>query len=204
MQKKPITNLRLRTKNLEFGIARTKERVEEVYNVVNKVYRQVGYIREHEKDMYPDKYSEYSTVFYAMNKENGRVVGSLRFVNNDIGLPLEDVFDISNIKSDIVSRGGKYVEVGTRVTDPRPHPNASFGMMALWYQYLVKENISDSLISIHVSDRKIYERAGFKVIEKKFYKKVHSYSYFMHADTKKWLNPYKEAFLQTSDNIILD
>lgn len=198
-----MTYLKLRTNNLIFGVARTKERVEEVYKVVNKVYRQVGYIQEHEKDMYPDKYSEFSTVFYAMNKEDGRVVGSLRFVNNDIGLPLEDVFDISNIKLDILSRGGKYVEVGTRVTDPRPHPNASFGMMALWYQYLVKENISDSLISIHVSDRKIYERVGFKVIEKKFYEKVHSHSYFMHAETEKWLSSYKEAF-QECDNIILD
>lgn len=75
--------------------------------------------------------------------------------------------------------------------------------MALWYQYLVKENISDSLISIHVSDRKIYERVGFKVIEKKFYEKVHSYSFFMHAETEKWLSPYKEAF-QECDNIILN
>lgn len=205
MEKDGVTDLKLRNRNLIFSIAKTKECLGEVYKVINKVYRQEGFILEDEEDMFPDKYYEFSTIFYAMNKNSGRIVAGLRSVNDVIGLPLEEVFDISNIKSEIISRGGRYVEGGTRVADPRPNPNASFGMMAIWHQYLVKENISDSLVSIRPFDRKFFEKLGFRVIgEKKFYEKVHRDAYLMHAETEKWLQPYRDAFLQADDNIILD
>lgn len=205
MRNNGILDLRLRSKNLFFSIAKTEECIEEVHRLINKVYRNVGYILEDEKDMFPDKYSKYSTVFYAMNKETRQIEAGLRSVDDIIGLPLEEVFDISSEKEKIKSRGGKYVECGMRVTYPRPNPNASFGAIALLYKYLVKENITDAFIAMQESDKMFYQRLGFKVMgETKVFEKVHRVAYFMHAVTKEWREPYKSAFLQECDNIILN
>ncbi len=205
MSSNGILDLRVRSRNLSFGIAKTEECVKEVHDLINKVYRNVGYILEHEEDMFPDDYSEHSTVFYARNKESRQIEAGLRSVDGDKGLLLEEVFDISGYKEEIKSRGGKYVECGMRVTYPRPNPNASFGAIALFYKYLVKNEITDTFIAVQRSDRIFYQRLGFKVLgETRVYEKVHRVSYLMHAVTEEWREPYKSAFLQECDNIKLD
>ncbi len=142
-------------------------------------------------------------------RNNGILDLRIRSRNLSFGIAktdeIEEVFDISSEKEKIISRGGRYEEGGTRVTNPKPNPNASFGAMSIWYQYLVKENISDTFIAIQESDKKFYQRLGFKVLgEAKVYEKVHRVSYLMHAVTKEWREPYKSAFLQECDNIILN
>jgi len=192
---------KLRPRNLIFKIAKTNERIEEFHKIINNIYKEEGYIQE---DMFPDRYSEFSTIFYAMNTKTGSIVGGLRSVKDVIGLPLDEVFDASNIKSEIMSRGGRYIECGARFAKPKNSPNASFGLVAMVYQYLVRENISDTLIAIHEIDRHFYENLGFRAIERKYYKKVHRYAYLMHAETEKWCQPYRDALLQSRGNIIFD
>ncbi len=192
---------KLRPKNLIFKIAKTRDKIGEFHKIINNIYREEGYIQE---DMFPDRYSEFSTIFYAMNKETGKIVGGLRSVEDVIGLPLDEVFDVSNIKSEIMLRGGTYVECGARFTRPKNSPNASFGLIAMVYQYLVRENISDTLIAIHEIDRNFYENLGFRTVEREYYKKVHRYAYLMHAETEKWCQTYRDALLQSRDNIIFD
>ena len=192
---------KLRPRNLIFKIAKSTDRIGMFNNLINNIYREEGYIQ---KDMFPDRYSEFSTIFYAMKKETGKIVAGLRSVKDVIGLPLDEVFDVSNLKSEIMSRGGTYVECGARFTKPKNSPNASFGLVAMVYQYLVREKISDTLIAIHEVDKPFYENLGFRAIERKYYKKVHRYAFLMHAETEKWCQSYKDCLLQSRDNIIFD
>ena len=93
--------------NIVFRVARTDKELNDTHAITNKIYRDVGYILENEPDVFPDKYSEFSTIFYAAR--NGRVVGGIRAVNDVIGLPMDNIFDISEVKEDIKLNGGRYV-----------------------------------------------------------------------------------------------
>jgi hypothetical protein len=133
----------LRLLGFKFFIAKSEDDLKKVFLIRYQVYLNEGYIKKDIcKDGYwKDAYDDYSINFLATNKKN-EAVGAFRLtLNSEIGFPVENYFNLADLKID-----KKSIAEPTRVVVKKEYRGNKrlvlFGLGAVAYRYCIKHNIS--------------------------------------------------------------
>ncbi len=186
---------------LEIRMAKTEEELERIFRLRYQVYHRVGFTPENPQGILKDNYDQFSTNFYALRTQTHEVVGAVRLVHqSEIGLPCEELFDLSFLKE----KGGGVGEGSMRVTLPN-HSQSNYLLIHAVLYYMDLLGLTYLVAMVDPEHLDFYYKLGMHQYgEIKYYEKVDMPAAFVFVDLKDLAEPHKTRFSLLPSKIVLE
>lgn len=190
---------------LEAKIAETDEELDKVFQIRYKVYTEVNYM---DKEEFPDQkesdeFDKISTNFLVWYPKTGQVVGAIRAIpDSNIGYPMENIFNLSDLRKDLRENSRNAVEVSRRVTWPLNNGRVNVALLSVLFQYCKKNSITDWIAAIDEPALDYYKKLGMNIIgDKVYYGLVNRVAYPVQIEIDNFSDPYISWFSKKNPNI---